>query len=228
MNTSGKRPNHSGINDFLCQIAISRRLANTAEYVPPTEFVASLQHQTNAVASQLPQSKIHAREQPAHISAQRDAMPVRDHSSSQSDHLARRRIGADNDHVSDSFDMADMGNTSNIQVTGDVASGNTGLTHAFNKAQMGNISGPDVEQMSGGASTDRTVHTTIASHNSHLDDVFEGAEMVNISSPQSSVFVASGNKNMSRSFNGARLGNAVRADPRDVVFGVGSAEINKS
>ena len=133
---------------------------------------------------------------------------LRDHSNSQNDDLTRRRIGADNDRIVDSFDLADMGNTTNIQVSGDVASGNTDLTHAFNKAQMGNISGPDVEQISGGASTDRTVYITIASDNSHLHDVFQGAVMGNISSPQSSVSIASRNKNMSRSFNGARIGGS--------------------
>ena len=177
--------------------------------MPPIEFAASLQHQTNVVASQL-QSKIHALVQPAHISAQRDAMPVCDHGSSQSDRVAPHRFGADNDRISDSFNDVIMGNNNpDIPVTGDVASGNTDLTHAFNNAQMGNISGPDVEQISGGASTDRTVYITIASDNSHLHEVFQGAVMGNISSPQSSVSIASGNKNMSRSFNNARIGDLI-------------------
>jgi hypothetical protein len=140
-------------------------------------------------------------------------MLVRDHNNSRSDHLAPQRIGADNDRVFDSFDAVDMGNTTNIRPIGDIASGNTDLTRAFNKAQMGNSLGGDIEQVSGGASTDQVVYTTtIASDNHHLQDVFEGAVMENTSAIQSSAFIASGNKNMSRSFNGARIGNSVNLE----------------
>jgi hypothetical protein len=144
---------------------------------------------------------------------QRGTMPVRDRGNSLNDRLAPRRIGADNDRVFDSFDVADMGNTNNIRATGDIASGNTDLTRTFNKAQMGNIPGSYAEQVSRGASTDKTAYTTtIASDNRHLRDVFEGAVMGNTSAVHSSVSIASGNKNVSRSFNGARMGNSIRPD----------------
>ena len=144
---------------------------------------------------------------------QQGTIPVRDHSNSLSDRLAPRRIGADNDRVSESFDVADMGNTNNIRTTGDIASGNTDLTRAFNKAQMGNILGSYAEQVSRGASTDQTAYTTtISSDNRHLQDVFEAAVMGNTSPVHSSVSIASGNKNVSRSFNGARMGNSIRPD----------------
>jgi hypothetical protein len=132
-------------------------------------------------------------------------------SHSQDDHLARRRIGADNDRIVDSFDMADMGNTAHIQVTGDIASGNTDLTRAFNEAQMGNAIGLDAEEQAlDCASADQTV--PIFNNNHHLCDAFQGAAVGNTFAAQSSAFIASGNKNMSRSFNGARMGNTVRRD----------------
>ena len=87
-------------------------------------------------------------------------MPIRDHSNSRSDHFAPRRIGADNDIVFDSFDVADMGNTTNSRVTGDIASGNTNLTRAFNMARIGNSFGGDVGQIEDGASTDQNVYIT--------------------------------------------------------------------
>jgi hypothetical protein len=137
---------------------------------------------------------------------QQGIMSVYDHSNFQSDRLAPRKIGADNDSVYDSFDEADMGNTTDIRATGDIASGNTDLMRAFNKAQMGNTLGSKAERVSSAPSFDQNVYTTIASHNHHLQDVFGGAVMGNSSAPHSSLSIASGNKNMSRSFNGARMG----------------------
>jgi hypothetical protein len=158
------------------------------------------------VPSQL-QSSLHIREQLAHIAVQQGATPTGNHSNSKSDHIVPRRIGVDNDRVFDSFDMADIGNTTNTQVNRHIASGNTDLSSAFNEARMGNTFGPPVGQVSGGTSAAKTAYTmTVASNNHHLHDVFEGAVMGNTSSFGSSAFIASGNKHMSRSFNGARMG----------------------
>jgi hypothetical protein len=144
---------------------------------------------------------------------QQVAMTVRDHSNSQSDQLSIRRIGADNDRVSDSFDLANMGNTIHSHITGDIASGNADLIRTFNRAQMGNTVGPDMAHIQGRLSHDTTVYsTTVASNNRHLQDAFEGAMMGNTTATQSSVFIASGNRDITQSFNGARFGNVVGAD----------------
>jgi predicted chitinase len=137
---------------------------------------------------------------------------IGDHSKDGRPGTSRRRIGADNERVSDSFYAADMGNTPHSQATGDIASGNTDLTSTFNKAQMGNIVQvvPNIEHSPGRAPSHQTAHsTTIASNNQHLHDVFEGAVIGNTSAAHSSTFIASGNRNMARSFTGARMGNTV-------------------
>ena len=149
----------------------------------------------------------------SHITLQQG---IGDHSNPLDNHLSpsRRRIGADNDRVLNSFDAADMGNTPNGQATGDIASGNTDLARAFNNAQMGNAVVPDIEHVPSHASPRRTVYsTTIASDNQHLYNVFEEAVIGNTSAAHSSALIASGNRNMARSFNGARMGNAVGGVP---------------
>ncbi|KIM91467.1 hypothetical protein PILCRDRAFT_810733 [Piloderma croceum F 1598] len=183
--------------------SVKRFLMLKSDIAKISEYRERLNHALNIFWLQ---SSIHVRDQLSHIAMQQGITPVYDHSNFKSDRLAPRRIGADNDSVYDSFDEADMGNTTNIRATGDIASGNTDLTRAFNQAQMGNTLGSKAEQVSSAASFDQTVYTTIASHNHHLQDVFGGAVMGNTSAAQSSISIASGNKNMFRSFNGARMG----------------------
>ncbi|KIM91473.1 hypothetical protein PILCRDRAFT_810744 [Piloderma croceum F 1598] len=190
--------------------SVKRFLMFKSDIAKISEYRERLSHALNVFWLQ---SSIHVREQLAHIARQQGTTTVRDQNNSPSDRLAPRRIGADNDRIFDSFDEADIGNTANIRATGDIASGNTNLTRAFNNAQMGNTLGTDVEHVSDGALTDQNVYTTtIASDNHHLQDAFRGAVIGNTSAVRSSAYIGSGNKNVSRSFNGARIGNAVGLD----------------
>jgi hypothetical protein len=128
------------------------------------------------------------------------------HSHSQS-HLSRRRIGADNSNIVESFNAAAMGNTPDSQATGDIGCDNDDFERAFNKARMGNVDGPDIKHVQNTQNVTSTAHTTIAGDNRHLKDAFVEAIMGNTSAPQTSLSIATGNRDITGSFNGARFGN---------------------
>jgi len=110
--------------------------------------------------------------------------------------MSTQRIGGDNDGLFDLFNDAAIRGPGNELGNKTITCDNTDSTNAFTGARI---------VVSGAPSAISSTTTTIASDNHHVHDVFEGAK-VNTPATQSSS-IASGNKNMSRSFQGFCVGS---------------------
>lgn len=121
-------------------------------------------------------------------------------SNTQTNQPAHERIGAGNDDITDCFEEGVVIRVPCNQGAKIIASDNTRSTHAFTGAQL---------VVFDGASPDETVSSTsIASNNNGVEHAFKGA-VITTTANKSALNIASGNKDVKRSFSGIRIGVGV-------------------